>query len=94
MDVMQRRKATPEELRQGMAQMMAAQERLPKETTEEAIEDVPGSQSDEAQGKDPKLEDVKEFLDVCSPEGAEPPKGSVQTPKEEQKGEKGTPLRA
>ena len=84
MDVMQRRKATPEELRQGMAQMMAAQERLSKETTEEAIEDVPGSQSDEAQGKDPKLEDVKQFLDV----------GSVQTPKEEQKGEKGTPLRA
>ena len=50
MDVMQRRKATPEELRQGMAQMMAAQARLSKETTEEAIEDVPGSQSDEAQG--------------------------------------------
>ena len=42
MDVMQRRKATPEELQQGMAQMQAAQERLSKEATEEAIEDDPG----------------------------------------------------
>ena len=64
MEVMQRRKATPEELKQGMEQMMAAQERLSKEATEEPIEDIPGSHSDVAQGKEPRLEDAQEFLDV------------------------------
>ena len=91
MDVMQRRKATPEELQQGMAQMQAAQERLSKEATEEAIEDVPGSQGEVAVGKDPKLEDAKEFLDVRSPEAIEPQRNFVQSTSEEQKGEKSIP---
>ena len=103
MDVMQRRRATPEELQQGMAQMQAAQERLSKEATEEAIEDVPGSQGEVAVGKDPKsqgevavgkdpkLEDAKEFLDVRSPEAIEPQRNLVQSTSEEQKGEKSIP---
>ena len=91
MDVMQRRKATPEELQQGMAQMQAAQERLSKEATEKAIEDVPGSQVEVTVGKDPKLEDAKEFLDVRSSEGIEPQQNLVQSRSEEQKGEKSTP---
>ena len=87
MEVMQRRKATPEELKQGMEQMMAAQERLSKEATEEPIEDIPGSHSDVAQEKEPRLEDAKEFLDVGS-EGIEMSRGFGTIPARRAEGRK------
>ncbi|CAL1130775.1 unnamed protein product [Cladocopium goreaui] len=89
---MQRRKATPEELKQGMEQMMAAQERLSKEATEEPIEDIPGSHSDVAQGKEPRLEDAKEFLDVGS-EGIETSRDAAPSQQEGQKAERSSPKR-
>ena len=92
MEVMQRRKATPEELKQGMEQMMAAQERLSKEATEEPIEDIPGSHSDVAQGKEPRLEDAKEFLDVGS-EGIETSRDVAPSQQEGQKAERSSPKR-
>ena len=92
MEVMQRRKATPEELKQGMEQMMAAQERLSKEATEEPIEDIPGSHSDVAQGKEPRLEDAKEFLDVGS-EGIETSRDVAPSQQEGQKAERSSAKR-
>ena len=92
MEVMQRRKATPEELKQGMEQMMAAQERLSKEATEEPIEDIPGSHSDVAQEKEPRLEDAKEFLDVGS-EGIEMSRDLAPSPQEGQKAERSSAKR-
>ena len=92
MEAMQRRKATPEELKQGMEQMMAAQERLSKEATEEPIEDIPGSHSDVAQEKEPRLEDAKEFLDVGS-EGIEMSRDLAPSPQEGQKAERSSTKR-